>query len=442
MQKKIIVLLIGIALNISALAQVHEIANLKIGDTIPNLRLRYSLNGKQQTISTNELRGKFIILDFWNIWCSVCIQAMPEMAQLQRQFSKDFQIFTVTNNSHQQINDQFRKIAERTKSTEAKPGLPPDLAAVVSDTLLHKLFPHRSVPHHIWIDRTGKVIHIAAGYDATAQNMTDVMQGKTVVLSEKMDTGIFNFKVPLFMEGNGRQLKNLKYYSMLYKEAREYQNVKIIRDSDVVNQTAKFTYYNLSPLELFREATIDRYNRTFFSPARTRIEIKDSVRFYWPKDPGKMGAWRAENLYCYELQIPLSKKNQTGALMFKDLNTYLPFQAKIETRPTKCLTLVRVKNDDISLKVKQKQEIKKEDVKEGQFLMETGNVKRLISLGLSSLQTQSKMPIIDETEYLGELSIFLSSRTDLKTIRSELKRYGLDLLEKTLEIDLLIITDQ
>lgn len=36
-----------------------------------------------------SLRGKVILLDFWAVWCSPCIKAMPELSRLQKDFKKN-----------------------------------------------------------------------------------------------------------------------------------------------------------------------------------------------------------------------------------------------------------------------------------------------------------------------------------------------------------------
>lgn len=67
---------------------------LKKGDTPPDFTLT-SLDGKEVTLS--ELRGKKVILNFWNTWCPPCKAEMPHMQDYYEQYGKkeDVEILAV-----------------------------------------------------------------------------------------------------------------------------------------------------------------------------------------------------------------------------------------------------------------------------------------------------------------------------------------------------------
>ncbi len=87
---------------------------LEIGDTIPqalwDLKLQ-TVNHPEgkNSITLNEHKGKLIILDFWSTWCGACVQAMPELKQLQKQFSDSLMIIPITADSPEQLHKALVK---------------------------------------------------------------------------------------------------------------------------------------------------------------------------------------------------------------------------------------------------------------------------------------------------------------------------------------------
>ena len=75
---------------IDAAALGQEVEERKIGlekgDTPPDFTLT-SLDGEKVTLS--ELRGKKVILNFWNTWCPPCKAEMPHMQNYYEQYAKE-----------------------------------------------------------------------------------------------------------------------------------------------------------------------------------------------------------------------------------------------------------------------------------------------------------------------------------------------------------------
>jgi len=53
----------------------------KIGDPAPAFTLQ-TLDGK--TVSSESLKGKTVLIDFWATWCGPCRQALPEIKSLSK----------------------------------------------------------------------------------------------------------------------------------------------------------------------------------------------------------------------------------------------------------------------------------------------------------------------------------------------------------------------
>jgi thiol-disulfide isomerase/thioredoxin len=61
-----------------------------------------------ETVRSQELAGKVMLLNFWATWCGPCKEEMPSLAKLQAQFDPArFQIVTITTDMHPQGIKQF-----------------------------------------------------------------------------------------------------------------------------------------------------------------------------------------------------------------------------------------------------------------------------------------------------------------------------------------------
>lgn len=68
--------------------------NTKKGGEAPDFSVK---DIKDNVVSLNDLRGKYILLDFWASWCAPCMSEMPKIKSLREKYSKDkLEIISVT----------------------------------------------------------------------------------------------------------------------------------------------------------------------------------------------------------------------------------------------------------------------------------------------------------------------------------------------------------
>src|SRR3569623_31768 len=72
-----------------------QVKALHIGDTVPNVTLTNVYNYPSSTIQLSDLKGKLVILDFWAVWCTGCVQAVPKLDFLEKHFKKKLQVILV-----------------------------------------------------------------------------------------------------------------------------------------------------------------------------------------------------------------------------------------------------------------------------------------------------------------------------------------------------------
>jgi peroxiredoxin len=84
---------------------------VKVGDPAPDFELT-TVEGK--AIRLKDLRGKFVLLDFWATWCAPCIASLPRLQAVHEQF-KDDERFVMIGLSLDDDKDILRKFLQDKK---------------------------------------------------------------------------------------------------------------------------------------------------------------------------------------------------------------------------------------------------------------------------------------------------------------------------------------
>jgi thiol-disulfide isomerase/thioredoxin len=123
-----------------------------LGDA-PKWQLK-DLEGK--LVSSEQLKGKVVVVDFWGTWCAPCRAEIPGYIAMQRKYGKDgLAIVGVT------VNDPDPAAV---KVFAAKNGM--NYLIVTGDEDIQKAFGGlEAVPTTFLIDRTGKIRHRKIGVE-------------------------------------------------------------------------------------------------------------------------------------------------------------------------------------------------------------------------------------------------------------------------------------
>ncbi len=414
---------------------------LSIGDMMPNVSLSKLLNYPEDKAKFSDFMGKLVILDFWTVGCSGCIYSMPKMEKLQEQFGNQIQIILVTTSSEE-------KVAEATKRIKILQNI--KLPSVVGDKEIAKLFPFRLVPTHVWISETGKVLQITNGINTTAEKIKDYLEGKEVKLPVKNQHKNFDINKPLWMEGNGRQLKYLEYYSYIMRYTPDAGGMLgIIKDPET-KKNVRIKVYNLNLTSLVKlayggefQSIHDFSMNPFDHKSRIILNVKDTVPYIYPKDYTEFDEWKKENLFCYELLVPPSKSGQIFEFMQQDLRRYFHIIGKIQKRKMKCLVLKREEGEIDKLKTKGGAFKSAMDYNTHFLSISNGFMGILLDRLQNNTFRKDPRPVIDETRYTGKIDIDLNANmyNDPEGVRKELNKYGLYLVEEEKEIDILEILE-
>ena len=80
--------------------------NLKFGDAAPDFNVE-TLDGKLLKLS--DFRGKYVLLDFWSMWCGPCVAEMPNLKKTYEEFGQDkrFVMISLSEDSDREIVKKF-----------------------------------------------------------------------------------------------------------------------------------------------------------------------------------------------------------------------------------------------------------------------------------------------------------------------------------------------
>ncbi|EHQ25090.1 TlpA family protein disulfide reductase [Mucilaginibacter paludis] len=428
----IYIVLAALCLNFNVLAQdkTPNIAALKIGDKVPDITINNIINYKDNggksttTAKISDFKGKLLILDFWATWCSSCIVNFPKIEDLEKEFGSKLQILAVTNQNRNTINKFF--------ASEA--GHKYHITSAVNDTLLAKLFPHRLIPHCVWISQDGHVIAITSAEDVNKVNLTKAISNIESHLTVKKD---LEESRPLFLSENYPFDSKLIYYSIFSKGA--YSGLGSgtqFRKSNGIVYGRAFTNEVLINIYLAAARGLFEQLKDSYNSKRLLLNVADTTKVLLTK--GEYGIFKTDNQYNFDLIVPIAQTDSLYTRMLRDLNRYTDYFGRIEKRDVQCLVLKRTSGVD-KLKSKGGKNENTLFFKKPAHLTNfpiNYLIKRL------NAETSISMPVIDETNYHQMIDIQLSGSLDLDSLRADLKRYDLDLVKERRSLNMFILSDK
>lgn len=122
-------------------------------------------DGYEQKMS--ELRGKAVILDFWATYCKPCLEGIPHLIQLQRQYGKEN---LVVIGLHVGGDEDRVKVPDFVKQLSIDYTL-----GVPEEELTRFIFANDSaIPQTAVFDRQGNMVRKFVGFDDEIKKLLDV----------------------------------------------------------------------------------------------------------------------------------------------------------------------------------------------------------------------------------------------------------------------------
>lgn len=408
---------------------------LRTGQRCPDVMLKYIFNYKTSEVKLSDLKKKLVILDFWGLHCTGCIEAFPKMDSLQQIFDDKIQIIMV--NKEGEIETE--KFLTKLKNIKI-----PNLPFVTGDSTLSKLFPHLLVPHHVWLDSNRIVDFITNGWNTTEDNIRLFLAGKDLKLPEKKDVLHFDWDRPFITLVDSNLQKQVEYYSYIMHAVQGLSGSYSI-DAKGGSLTPNHISFNRAPaIRLFITA-FEEGGKYDFKPRNSVVlKVKDSAEYIPPEDVNDFDKWIDKYSYCYELKVPPLRASKLYTFMQQDLERYFDVEAKIAKNEARCLVINKINSKNI---IKTKGGRTETYQKDGLWYFHNVPFKDFIlNLKVVANGNQYPNPIIDNSGIKGNVDMAIDASLiknfNVVSLIKCLRKYGLNAKERDWVTDVLIIRDK
>ncbi|WP_437917919.1 TlpA family protein disulfide reductase [Sphingobacterium sp. LRF_L2] len=135
--------------------RLPEILPIAIGELIPPALWELPLNVVNHPLGNETIKlgdyqdRKLIILDFWATWCGSCLRSMAKIQALEKDWNDSVLFLPVNAETTGDIPEKIRNTFTRFQQST---GTALDRQCYVfPDRDLYRFFPHKALPHVVWI---------------------------------------------------------------------------------------------------------------------------------------------------------------------------------------------------------------------------------------------------------------------------------------------------
>ncbi|MFC1225331.1 TlpA family protein disulfide reductase [Pedobacter sp. BG31] len=372
--------------------------------------------GKNTSVTLNRYRGKLILLDFWATYCVPCITSFPKMQVLQQKYQNDLQIILVNNEPLARATAFLQK--RKDEHNEA-------FTAIVADTLLNNTFPHRTIPHYVWIGKDGKVLAITGEEELEELKLLQAMAGvgNSFVNKKNIDPAL-----PLFSSADF-PTKGLQKYSLLTKGRVSglASGTQLRKAKSGLLLGRAFTNTNFFSLYSSIGRVLQRAAGQRFSDQQLRYTGADSAGFL-------------RDSYNYEFVVPERLSARLYPMMLADLNTYSPYVGTLKTEKIDCLVLERYGTARTAMNNGGGRILDQGTGRQGALNLK--NVPFVALVDHIENLGWNRLPVINKTGISQRLSISIPLTGNLQEVNAGLLPYGLRLRPAKQKITMMLISDQ
>jgi thiol-disulfide isomerase/thioredoxin len=311
--------------------------SLTIGDEVPNFLINDIYFYNKSSVELQEFRNKLILLDWWSYQCGTCIEAMPKLDSLQKEFKDKLIILPII---------ALKKIDDSAKSklvkfwTNNKYTKNVSLPSIM-DTSLYKIFKPQGVPSIFWID-SAQVVRAITSSDRVNRKELKFFDPNQSLKWENINKLDFDYSTSL-IDSNFQNNEVIdrtklailtKYLQRISSNSGIDSNKHFLRYY-AINQNIESLYAHALLLN-----TQARDNKVL-----TESKLPPVTKSFSKYSGIYLEEWNQKNLFSYEIILRKGlTSNQIQRLIVEDLNRKLGLRAAFAMRLTTSIVLKHQKN--------------------------------------------------------------------------------------------------
>ncbi|WP_372937843.1 redoxin family protein [Seonamhaeicola sp.] len=149
--------------------RIQGIKETADGSPVPSIKTNATLNG--ETFDINSLKGKYVLIDFWGIWCGPCVAEMPEVKAFQEKYKDKLVVVGINSGD---TKEKIQKFVEKNGYNWQQ--LMSDKNNT-SDNFVNR-FNVQGFPTKFIIDPKGKIVKRYVGGGEEAFNLLESLLNK------------------------------------------------------------------------------------------------------------------------------------------------------------------------------------------------------------------------------------------------------------------------
>ncbi|MCY1662576.1 TlpA family protein disulfide reductase [Chryseobacterium sp. SL1] len=422
---KIIIILVFAC--ISTFSQ--NIKRLHVGDQVPNIFLKELLNYKKGAADLNEFMDKPLIIDMWFAECGSCIDAMPKLDSLQKQYNGKLNILLSTFQPKEKAIKTFAEVRklENLKFTQ-----------VVSDSALLSLFPARLFPHQIWIDKNRTVVAITVGDSTNQKYVEKFIRGEKINFKEKIDNMDYLMAKgaePLISYLYGRDRDKILKYSYLSRYRPDFSSGSGW-EVDTASKTIRYNLRNTWFAELYAIAYTGSLPEKF--NWHTDLIRNDTISLSNEPDFKNFS-----NIFCFDVICPNVDKTKVSEYMVNELDQAFNLKSHSEKRMLDCYIISTIGTGSRYL-TPLRQDKRSEFQNQSLVANKKITVNKFFPKLLEDIfQLYPIKPVYFENLFKGKWNFeFVWKPDDLKSMNEELKKFDLQISLEKRERDVIVLENR
>lgn len=167
---KVLAMLMGLIMTLSLVgcggkSGTSVAGEVKVGDEAPEFYANLT-NGKSFVLSENK--GKVVLINFWATWCGPCVEELPAIEKLQKEYGDKIEIVAVNYGEDKKTVDEFLKDKNYTFKV-----------AYDENMDICNTYPSDGIPYLVVVDKEGKVHETMVGSAGADEQYKRVLRSLT-----------------------------------------------------------------------------------------------------------------------------------------------------------------------------------------------------------------------------------------------------------------------